>query len=378
MTTYQLLATAASGIEGLVGRELKDLGYDREVENGRVRFDGTTQDIAKTNLQLRTADRVKIIMGEFTAKTFDDLYEKTKALPWETILPMDAEFPVAGKSVKSKLHSVPNCQKMVKKAIVDRLSSVYHRRGRLPETGHLYPIEVSLLKDTALITIDTSGSSLFKRGYRQEKGGAPLKENMAAAIMKLTTWFPDKPLLDPTCGSGTLLIEAALMGKNIAPGLFRKFVSEDWDIFQADEYQNERIAAKKAINQEIQLDIMGCDIDHRMIEIAKRNAEAAGVDDQITFKQMQVKDFTTDKDFGIIFSNPPYGQRLNDEEYIHNLYRQMGDVYRPLKTWSKYILTSDLAFEEYYGEKATKRRKLYNGSLRTDLFQFWGERKRRQ
>ncbi|MDD7758706.1 MAG: class I SAM-dependent RNA methyltransferase [Aerococcus suis] len=378
MTTYQLLATAASGIEGLVGRELKDLGYDREVENGRVRFDGTTQDIAKTNLQLRTADRVKIIMGEFTAKTFDDLYEKTKALPWETILPMDAEFPVAGKSVKSKLHSVPNCQKMVKKAIVDRLSSVYHRRGRLPETGHLYPIEVSLLKDTALITIDTSGSSLFKRGYRQEKGGAPLKENMAAAIMKLTTWFPDKPLLDPTCGSGTLLIEAALMGKNIAPGLFRKFVSEDWDIFQADEYQNERIAAKKAINQEIQLDIMGCDIDHRMIEIAKRNAEAAGVDDQITFKQMQVKDFTTDKDFGIIVSNPPYGQRLNDEEYIHNLYRQMGDVYRPLKTWSKYILTSDLAFEEYYGEKATKRRKLYNGSLRTDLFQFWGERKRRQ
>lgn len=378
MTTYQLLATAASGIEGLVGRELKDLGYDREVENGRVRFDGTTQDIAKTNLQLRTADRVKIIMGEFTAKTFDDLYEKTKALPWETILPMDAEFPVAGKSVKSKLHSVPNCQKMVKKAIVDRLSSVYHRRGRLPETGHLYPIEVSLLKDTALITIDTSGSSLFKRGYRQEKGGAPLKENMAAAIMKLTTWFPDKPLLDPTCGSGTLLIEAALMGKNIAPGLFRKFVSEDWDIFQADEYQNERIAAKKAINQEIQLDIMGCDIDHRMIEIAKRNAEAAGVDDQITFKQMQVKDFTTDKDFGIIVSNPPYGQRLNDEEYIHNLYRQMGEVYRPLKTWSKYILTSDLAFEEYYGEKATKRRKLYNGSLRTDLFQFWGERKRRQ
>lgn len=378
MTTYQLLATAASGIEGLVGRELKDLGYDREVENGRVRFDGTTQDIAKTNLQLRTADRVKIIMGEFTAKTFDDLYEKTKALPWETILPMDAEFPVAGKSVKSKLHSVPNCQKMVKKAIVDRLSNVYHRRGRLPETGHLYPIEVSLLKDTALITIDTSGSSLFKRGYRQEKGGAPLKENMAATIMKLTTWFPDKPLLDPTCGSGTLLIEAALMGKNIAPGLFRKFVSEDWDIFQADEYQNERIAAKKAINQEIQLDIMGCDIDHRMIEIAKRNAEAAGVDDQITFKQMQVKDFTTDKDFGIIVSNPPYGQRLNDEEYIHNLYRQMGDVYRPLKTWSKYILTSDLAFEEYYGEKATKRRKLYNGSLRTDLFQFWGERKRRQ
>ena len=378
MTTYQLLATAASGIEGLVGRELKDLGYDREVENGRVRFDGTTQDLAKTNLQLRTADRVKIIMGEFTAKTFDDLYEKTKALPWETILSMDAEFPVAGKSVKSKLHSVPNCQKMVKKAIVDRLSSIYHRRGRLPETGHLYPIEVSLLKDTALITIDTSGSSLFKRGYRQEKGGAPLKENMAAAIMKLTTWFPDKPLLDPTCGSGTLLIEAALMGKNIAPGLFRKFVSEDWDIFQADEYQNERIAAKKAINQEIQLDIMGCDIDHRMIEIAKRNAEAAGVDDQITFKQMQVKDFTTDKDFGIIVSNPPYGQRLNDEEYIHNLYRQMGDVYRPLKTWSKYILTSDLAFEEYYGEKATKRRKLYNGSLRTDLFQFWGERKRRQ
>lgn len=375
---YKLIATAASGIEALVGKELQALGYEREIENGRVRFNGSLTDIAKTNIQLRTADRVKIVMGEFKAITFDQLYEATKAIEWEKILSMDAAFPVSGKSVKSTLFSVPNCQKIVKKAIVDRLSTVYHRHGRLPETGAEYPIEISMHKDMALLTIDTSGTSLFKRGYRTEKGGAPLKENMAAAIMKLTTWFPDKPLIDPTCGSGTLLIEAALIGKNIAPGINRFFVAETWDIFRENEFENERAAAIAQIDEDVQLDILGCDIDHRMIAIAEANAEKAGVGDQITFKQMQLSDFTTDKSFGVMVANPPYGERLNDQEYVHKLYKQMGEIYRPLKTWSKYILTSDLEFENYYGEKATKKRKLYNGALRTDLFQYWGERKPRR
>lgn len=377
MTKYPLIATAAAGIEALVGKELRDMGYEVQVENGRARFEGSLDDVAHTNINLRTADRIKIVMGDFKAITFDQLFESTKAIPWEDILPMDAEFPVSGKSVNSKLHSVPNVQKIVKKAIVNRLSDHYHRRGMLPETGTKYPIEVSIHKDEALITIDTSGSSLFKRGYRTEKGGAPLKENMAAALVKLTNWFPDKPFYDPTCGSGTLTIEAALIGKNIAPGINRAFISEEWDIFNNREYSKAREAAKAAIRHDIQLDIMGSDIDHRMIEIAKANAEAAGVGDQIEFKQMQLSDFTTTKEYGVIVANPPYGERLNDEDYVHKLYKQMGDLYRPMKTWSKYILTSDLAFEEYYGEKATKKRKLYNGAIRTDLFQYWGARKPR-
>ncbi|AMB98506.1 RNA methyltransferase [Aerococcus urinaehominis] len=370
----KLIATAAAGIEALVGQELREMGYQVEVENGRARFTGNLADIAKTNINLRTADRIKIIMGEFPATTFDQLFEGVKALPWEDILPMDAAFPVAGRSVKSKLHSVPNLQKLTKKAIVDRLATVYHRRGKLPETGVTYPIEVALHKDKALITLDTSGTSLFKRGYRTEKGGAPLKENMAAALVKLTNWYPDKPFYDPTCGSGTIAIEAAMIGMNMAPGIQRHNISEDWDIFRQQEWQTARQAALAAIDQDVQLDILAADIDHRMIDIAKANAIAAGVDHQITFKQMQVADFTTKKEYGVIVANPPYGERLNDEDQVHKLYQEMGQVYQPLETWSKYILTSDLAFEDYYGQKATKKRKLYNGALRTDLFQYWGKR----
>lgn len=374
MTEYQLLATAASGIEAITGDELKDMGYEVQVENGKAFFKGTEADIIKTNLWIRTGDRIKIVYGTFEAKTFDDLFEMTKALPWEDILPMDANFPVSGKSQKSTLYSVPDCQAIVKKAIVDRLSSFYHRRTRLPETGALYPIEVAILKDTVTLTIDTSGSSLFKRGYRSEKGGAPIKENMAAALVKLTTWRPDKPFYDPTCGSGTIPIEAALMGLNIAPGLQRSFAAEDWNIFGENMWAEERNEAKLAADYSIDLDILGTDIDGRMIEIAQSNAKKAGVEDYITFRQMQLSDFQTEKEYGIIVANPPYGERLEEQEYIEELYRQMGVVYRPLVTWSKYILTSDLQFEKLYGQRATKKRKLYNGRLRTDYFQFWGKR----
>lgn len=377
MTTYKLVATAAAGIEALVGKELRTLGYDCQVENGKAYFTGNDYDIAKTNIYLRTADRIKIVFGQFTAKTFDSLFEQTKALPWEQILPVDAEFPVSGKSVKSTLHSVPNCQSIVKKAIVNRLSAAYARRTHLPETGALYPIEVSILKDVVTLTIDTSGTSLFKRGYRTEKGGAPLKENMAAALVMLTNWFPDKPFYDPCCGSGTIPIEAALIGLNIAPGLNRSFAAEKWTFFDPKAFETVRQEARKEIRTDVTLDILGADIDASMIEIAKQNAIKAGVSEHIEFKQMQLKDFRTKKENGVLVANPPYGDRLLSEEQAQNIYRQMGQTYEPLETWSKYILTSDLSFEEHYGKQATKKRKLYNGAIRTDYFQFWGVRKRK-
>ena len=377
MTTYKLVATAAAGIEALVGKELRTLGYDCQVENGKAYFSGNDYDIAKTNIYLRTADRIKIVFGQFTAKTFDALFEQTKALPWEQILPVDAEFPVSGKSVKSTLHSVPNCQSIVKKAIVNRLSAAYARKTHLPETGALYPIEVSILKDVVTLTIDTSGTSLFKRGYRTEKGGAPLKENMAAALVMLTKWFPDKPFYDPCCGSGTIPIEAALIGLNIAPGLNRSFAAEKWTFFDPKAFDTVRQEARKEIRTDVTLDILGADIDGSMIEIAKQNAIKAGVSEHIEFKQMQLKDFRTKKENGVLVANPPYGDRLLSEEQAQNIYRQMGQTYEPLETWSKYILTSDLSFEDHYGKQATKKRKLYNGAIRTDYFQFWGIRKRK-
>jgi putative N6-adenine-specific DNA methylase len=373
---YNLIATAAAGIEALVGKELRNLGIDCQVENGRARFKGNLETIATANLWLRTADRVKIIVGEFDAFTFDELFEKVKAIAWEDYLPMDAEFPVAGRSLKSKLYSVPDCQSITKKAIVERLREVYHRPARvpLPETGALFQLEVALLKDHVVLTLDTTGPSLFKRGYRLEKGGAPLKENMAAALVMLTNWRKDRPFYDPVCGSGTLCIEAALIGHNIAPGFNRDFACEAWDWFDAAVFDKVRSAADEAADYDIELDIAGSDINGRMIEIAQANAEEIGLGDSIQFKQQAVKDFKTEKDYGVIVANPPYGERLGEEEQVRVLYREMGEVFRPLKTWSKYILTSDLAFEEFYGAKATKKRKLYNGAIRTDLFQYWGER----
>ena len=371
---FKLIATCAAGIESIVGNELKHLGYKVNVENGRVRFDGDVADIAKTNLWLRTADRIKIVVGEFTAKTFEELFQGVEGLNWEDFLPLDAEFPVAGKSQKSTLHNVPSVQAITKKAIVTKMSTVYHRRTKLPETGALYPIEVAINKDKVLITLDTTGSSLFKRGYRVNKGGAPLKENMAAALVLLARWYPEMPFVDPVCGSGTIPIEAALIGCNIAPGLKRNFAFENWDWVNKDIIKQAREQAQAAIKKDIDLDISGYDIDGSMIEIAKENAVQAGVQDIVNFKQMAVKDFKTDKINGVIVANPPYGERLSDKEHVHQLYQQMGKLYQPLTSWSKYILTSDLQFEQFYGTKATKRRKLYNGSLRTDFFQYWGKK----
>lgn len=373
MQKFELMATCASGIEALVGKELRELGYDVEVQNGRVRFEGTIEDILKTNLWLRTADRIKIVVSEFEAKTFDSLFEQTKQINWDKLLPIDANFPVEGRSRNSQLHSVPDAQSIVKKAIVNQLSETYHRRTRLPETGAVYPIEVAINKDQVQLTLDTTGDSLFKRGYRIDKGGAPLKENMAAALVLLTSWKPDMPFVDPVCGSGTIPIEAALIGQNIAPGFNRNFICEKWDWVPDTVSEKLRDEADAQANYDAKLDITGYDIDQNMINISKRNALEAGLGDLISFKQMAVKDLKTDKLNGVIVANPPYGQRLSDQESVRKLYREMGVVYKPLKTWSKYILTSDLEFERFYGGQATKKRKLYNGALRTDYFQYWGK-----
>ena len=375
MKQYQLIATAASGIEALVGKELRRLGYDTRVENGRVRFEGNMADVLTTNIWLRTADRIKIVVGEFDAKTFDELFEQTKRLPWDELLPLDANFPVECKSHRSQLHNVPTVQAITKKAIAEKMMAVYHRRTNLPETGNLYPLEVAINKDHVLLTLDTTGESLFKRGYRRDKGGAPLKENMAAALVLLAHWFPDNPFVDPVCGSGTIPIEAALIGHNIAPGVNRSFVCEQWTNLVPEGLPDDiRDQADSKADYDVELEIHGYDIDQNMIEIAQRNSQAAGLTHDITFKQLAVKDWHTDQINGVIVANPPYGERLGDKETVHELYRQMGELYRPMTTWSKYILTADLEFERYYGAPATKRRKLYNGALRTDLFQYWGKK----
>ena len=290
MAKFNLIATCAAGVEGLVGDELRYLGYDVEVENGRVRFQGDEKDIAHTNLWLRVADRIKIVVGEFTTKTFDDLFESTKALPWDDYLPMDGAFPISGKSVKSTLYSVPDVQRIVDKAIAEKIKEVYYRRGMLPETGAKYPIEISIRKDHAMLTLDTTGDSLFKRGYRTEKGGAPLKENLAAALIALTTWRKDRPFVDPLCGSGTIPIEAALIGQNIAPGFNRSFLCEEWDWMDEEMWEEVRAEADEKADYDVELDILGFDINERMIDIAEKNAMAAGVYHNIKFKQLAVAD----------------------------------------------------------------------------------------
>ena len=375
--TFNLVATAAAGLEAVVGREIRDLGIDCQVENGKVRFQGDVRTIATTNLWLRAADRIKIVVGEFPACTFEELFQGVYKLDWENYLPLGAKFPISkAKCVKSKLHNEPSVQAISKKAVVKKLQKVYHRPEGVPlqESGAEFRIEVSILKDKATVMIDTTGASLFKRGYRVEKGGAPIKENMAAAIIELSNWYPDKPFIDPTCGSGTFCIEAAMIGMNIAPGFNRDFAFEEWNWVDDDLVQQVRDEAEEKANYDIELDISGFDIDGRMIDIAKKNAEEAGFADVIKLKQMQLQDLKTDKINGVIVSNPPYGERLLDDKAVDILYNEMGQTFAPLKTWSKFILTSDEQFERKYGSQADKKRKLYNGTLRVDLYQFYGER----
>jgi len=371
MTKFDLIATATFGLEAVVGREVRELGYEAKVENARVIFQGDERAICRSNLWLRCADRVLIRVGEFTALTFEELFEKTKALPWPDWLPENANFPVEGKSVKSKLFSVSDCQAIVKKAIVESMKKKYHRNW-FEETGPRYTIEVSLLKDVATLTIDTSGTGLHKRGYRKLSTAAPLKETQAAAMIKLSYWNPDRILLDPFCGSGTIPIEAALIGINAAPGLHRGFAAENWPNIPQRLWDEAREEAEDLIRRDIKLKIRGTDIDNKVMSIARYHAKLAGVSDQISFQQMDVADLRTKRKYGCVICNPPYGERLEDIKEVENLYRLMGRVFKPLDTWSLYILTSHRDFERLFGRKADRRRKLYNGRIECQYYQYFG------
>lgn len=373
MHKWDLIATATFGLEAVVARELRALGYhDLEVENSRVLFKGTDLDIARSNLWLRSADRVFIRMGEFKAKSFDELFERTKALPWEELLGEDAEFPVKGKSIRSKLYSVSDCQAIVKKAIVERLKQKY-KRNWFDETGPKYVIEVGILNDIVTLTVDTSGVGLHKRGYRKLGGEAPLKETLASALVSLSFWNSDRLLLDPFCGSGTILIEAAMQGLNMAPGLGRKFDSEAWPNIDKENWVRAREEAKdELLNKDFRL--QGYDIDARTLDIARHNAREAGVENHIDFHRRDFKDFSSKTKYGCIITNPPYGERLGVRRDVMDLYSLMGESFKALDTWSIYVLTADEEFERLYGKKASKKRKLYNGRIKVDYYQYYGPR----
>ena len=369
----RLIATTTFGLEGVVKEEVRDLGFkDMTVNNGEVRFSGNWKTLCKANMWLRCAERVLLQMGEFDAYDFDQLYEKTKALPWSELLPCNAEFPVQGSSVKSKLHSVPTCQSVVKKAIVDNMKEKYNREW-FDEDGPLYQIKVSLYKDTATLTIDTSGSGLHKRGYRDLTTGAPLQETIAAGMIYLSRWKKDRILIDPFSGSGTIPIEAALMGKNIAPGLHRNFDAERWPNIPDSIWNDVRKEAEESIyrDKEPRL-IMGTDIDKNVVGIARHHAQKAGVQDWIHFQKKSFSQFSSSRKYGYIITNPPYGERLSEKDEVEKLYKDMGKKLSSLDTWSFYILTSHQKFENLFGEKASKRRKLYNGGIKCHYYQYYG------
>lgn len=374
MSKLDLIATATFGLEAVVADELQRLGYeDVRTRDGRVDFTGDELALCRSNLWLRVADRVRLKVGEFTATTFDELFEKTKALPWADFLPANAEFPVEGKSVKSKLFSVSDCQAIVKKAVVESLKKKY-KLNWFPEDGPLFKIEVALLKDVATLTIDTSGPGLHKRGYRTLISEAPLKETLAAAMLILAKWYPDVALIDPFCGSGTIPIEAALMGRNIAPGLRRDFACSHWPWISPSTWATAREEAHDAVRQEKPELIMGTDIDERVLRVARRNAEQAGVSGDVHFQCLPVSEISSKRKYGKIICNPPYGERIGERDEVARLYKEMGIVFRRFDTWSYYILTAHPRFEKLFGKPASKRRKLYNGNIEVQYYQYYGPR----
>lgn len=372
MGKFNLIATSAFGIESVVADEVKSLGYtDVQVENGRISYVGNEEAICKSNIWLRCADRVYINLAEFTATTFEELFQGVKAIPWENILPDDAEFPVNAKSVKSQLFSLSDIQAISKKAVVERMKEVY-QKAWFTESGNKYPITIAILKDRVTVMLDTSGVGLHKRGYREVGSRAPLKETLAAAMVKLSRWRGDRPFIDPFCGSGTIGIEAAMIGRNIAPGLGRKFISETWDLVSSDVWKSCKKEAYEAIDYDKDVRIYSYDIDKKMINIAANNAEEAGVDDCISFNVQDVRDLVSNEEYGYIVANPPYGERIGEAEEVEQLYKDMGKVFANFDTWSYYIITSFEKFENVFGKKCTKNRKLYNGRIKCYLYQYYG------
>ena len=374
MKMYQLVAPCHFGLEAVLKREIYDLGYEiTQVEDGRVTFEGDAEAICRANVFLRTAERVLLLVGRFRATTFDELFEGVKALPWEEYLPKDAKFWVKkASSIKSKLFSSSDIQSIVKKAVVERLKREYEVEW-FPEDGAAYPIRVFLLKDEVMVTLDTSGESLHKRGYRTMTSKAPLTETLAAALLMLTPWKADRIFVDPFCGSGTFPIEAAMMAANIAPGMHRKFIAEQWTNLIDRKLWYETVEeAEEMVDTSVSVDIQGYDIDGEVVKAARENAKRAGVADMIHFQERQVSELRHPKKYGFIVTNPPYGERLEDKKDLPELYTQIGEAYRNLDSWSMYMITSYEDTEKYIGRKADKNRKIYNGMLKTYFYQFMG------
>lgn len=372
--SINLIATTTFGLEAVVKRECQALGFQNiKTSDGKVEFTGDESDIVKANLWLRCAGRVWVKMGTFTTVTFTELFDRTKALPWGDWIPEDGKFTVVGKSVKSTLFSVSDCQAIVKKAVVEKLKEKY-KTDWFDETGASYTIQVGILKDVVTLAIDTSGSGLHMRGYRASALDAPLKESLASAMVQLSYWRKDRILLDPFCGSGTIPIEAAMLARNIAPGLNRKFASEEWERIGKERWKQARKEAYQAIDYDVMPEIYGSDIDPAAIELAKANAELAGVDDCITFEVKPSQEIVLPGKYGVLISNPPYGERIGELKEVENMYRALGATMQTDPTWSTYIITSMEYFESLFGRKADRKRKLFNGRIKTDYYQYEGPR----
>ena len=369
-----LIATATFGLEAVVSRELAALGYDaRTLRPGWLAFEGDARAIARANLWLRAYDRLLIEMGAFPAMDFGALFDQMAAIEWERYLPPNAGFPVRGRSVKSQLSSVPACQSVVKKAIVERLKKA-HRTETLPEDGPTFTVEVALLNDQATLTLDTSGAGLHKRGYRDLAGVAPLKETLAAGLLLLSFWDRERPFLDPFCGTGTLPIEAALIGRNRAPGALRSFAAESWPTLPAKVWTEARDEARALEEPPFPAPLEGSDVDQTTLSLARRHAKKAGVDEDVRFETRAFRDVESEREYGCIVTNPPYGDRMGDRDTVRALYRSIPQVLRRFPTWSHYILTSQRELEVQVGQKADRRRKLYNGRIECTYFQFYGPR----
>ena len=374
MRKLELIAPCHFGMEAVLKREIQDLGYEiSRVEDGRVTFIGDEEAVAYANIFLRTTERILIQIGRVQAVTFDELFEKTRDLPWEEYIPADGKFWVAkANSVKSKLFSPSDIQSIMKKAIVERLKGVYHQEW-FPETGASFPLRVAFMKDEAVIWLDTSGVSLHKRGYRQLTAKAPITETLAAALILLTPWKKDRILVDPFCGSGTFPIEAAMIAAGIAPGMNRSFLAEDWkDLIPRKYWYYAMDEARERVNTNIETDIQGYDLDGEIVKAARENAKLAGVEQLIHFQQRPVSQLNHPKKYGFVITNPPYGERLEDKAAMPALYKEIGEAFSRLDSWSEYVITGYEDAERCIGKKAAKNRKIYNGMMKTYFYMFPG------
>lgn len=373
---YELIAPCHFGLEAVLKKEILDLGYEiAQVEDGKVTFYGDAEAICRANIFLRTAERVLLKAGSFRATTFEELFQGTKAIPWEDYIPQDGKFWVTkANSIKSKLFSPSDIQSIMKKAMVERMKQG-HGTSQCPETGSSYPLRVSLYKDVVTVGIDTSGESLHKRGYRKLTSKAPITETLAAALILLTPWNKDRILVDPFCGSGTFPIEAAMIAANMAPGMNRSFLSEDWkNLIPRKCWYEAMDEAQEMVDDTVEVDIQGYDIDGEIIKAAKANAELAGVGHMIHFQKRPVSELSHPKKYGFLITNPPYGERIEEKKNLPELYTQIGERYRALDSWSAYLITAYEDVEKYMGRKADKNRKIYNGMMKTYYYQFLGPR----